>query len=261
MKLNKIYHSDNLVILKKMKSNMIDLIYCDPPYFSQRNYIEFNDTWNSIDEYLAWMKVRLVHMHRVLKPTGSIYLHCDWHASHYLKVIMDDIFGYKNFRNEIVWSYHTGGASKKHFSRKHDVILFYSKSDKYYFNTDEIHEEFREDKTDHFKDVDKNGNRCRIREVNGKEYYYYLEDGKIPTDVWEIASLNAASKERKGYPTQKPQALLERIIKASSNKRDLVLDPFCGCGTAVEVAQKLGRNFIAIDVSPKACRLTKRSLK
>ncbi len=291
---NEFYHGDCLFVLNHdIEPESIDLIYLDPPFFTgkvqkgkdkwhpEAMEISYNDTkaywgqhqnrmrqkaplWlNSIpreDEfksYIYYMMERLEACKRALKQTGSIYLHCDERASHYLKMVMDEIFGYKNFRNEIVWWYHTGGASKKHFSKKHDIILFYSKKDKYYFDTECIRDQFRETKTDHFNSIDGNGRKCRIRKINNKEYFYYLEDGKIPTDVWEISTINAVAEERTGYPTQKPITLLKRIIQASSNEGGMVLDPFCGCGTTIIAANELGRKWIGIDISKDALNVTK----
>ena len=204
---------------------------------------------SSLAAYLMNMTLRLRAMRRVLKDTGSIYLHCDPTASHYLKLIMDAIFGVKNFRNEIVWCYSTSGRSKKTFAKKHDIIFFYSKSSKYTWTNYRIpvSQKYLES---HYRQVDKDGKRCRIRLDAGKTRIYYPKDGMICNDWWEIPYLNSQSKERLGYPTQKPLALLERIIKASSNEGDLVLDSFCGCGTTVHAAEALDRQWIGIDISP-----------
>jgi len=259
---NTIYCGDNLKVLKTFPDECVDLIYIDPPFFSGKNYDlvfddqfairAFEDTFNgSMESYLSFMEERIRQLHRVLKPTGSFYLHCDWHVSHYLKVLCDKIFGYNNFQNEIIWKYNTGGASKKGFSKKHDNIFFYVKGNDYTFNTQR--EPFREDKTNHFTNMDNDGRKYRIRKSGGKEYKYYLDEGRICHDTWNIDSLNASAKERLGYPTQKPEALLERIIKASSNEGDIVLDAFCGCGTTLVVAKKLKRQWVGIDVSPIGC--------
>ena len=210
---------------------------------------------NDIEAYIGWLKVRLQECYRVLKPTGSIYVHLDWHASHYVKVMMDEIFGYGNFRNEIVWCYSNSGRGKKEFAKKHDTILFYSKSSGSKWNADEIKIPYDEKYIkSHFRGVDDDGKVCRKRLDGGKWRVYYPDSGMIPNDWWtDIPSLNSVAKERLGYPTQKPEALLERIIKASSNKGDLILDPFCGCGTALATAQKLGRRWIGIDAEMAAC--------
>ena len=212
-----------------------------------------NDIWSYID----WMIPRIKEMYRVLKPTGSIYLHVDWHAVHYIKVEMDRIFGMDNFRNEIIWCYSNSGRSKKDFAKKHDTILLYSKSSDYQWCEDTIKVPY-DDKyvKSHFKNIDDNGKNCRKRLDAGKWRIYYPDSGMIPNDWWiDIPSLNSVAKERLGYPTQKPEALLERIIKASSNPGDIMLDPFCGCGTSAAVAQKLERNYIGIDISPISCKL------
>jgi site-specific DNA-methyltransferase (adenine-specific) len=185
------------------------------------------------------MAVRLMPMRRVLADTGSIYLHCDPTASHYLKLVMDAIFGQNNFRNEIVWSYRTGGVSKKYWPRKHDIIFFYRNSAQYKHNP--IQERVYYDKNFFSSQKDSEGR-------------FYAD--VYVRDVWEdIKPLINVSKERHGYPTQKPLKLLERIITASSNEDDLVLDPFCGCGTAVHAAEMLGRRWIGIDISAFAVGL------
>ena len=207
--------------------------------------------------YIAYMAQRLFEMHRVLKPTGSIYLHCDPTASHYLKVVMDRIFGKKNFLNEIIWCYRTGGASKKFFGRKHDVILFYSKSKKYNFSIPQdksyLTGELRHSKKNKtLSDEHGNYQNVLFSKTNIKLYKddrgYYTMTGC--RDYWNIDAVGRTSKERTGYPTQKPLALLDRIIKASSNEGDVVLDPFCGCATTCVSAQRLNRHWIGIDISP-----------
>ncbi|MHC1581747.1 MAG: DNA methyltransferase [Candidatus Syntropharchaeia archaeon] len=251
---NSIYCGDCKEVLKKFPDECVDLIYMDPPFFSNKKYEviwkdgfevrAFEDRWKGgIEHYIGWMEERIRECHRVLKKTGSIYLHCDWHASHYLKVMMDRVFGYNKFRNEIVWHYVGGGWSKSFWSRKHDIILFYTKSNEWTFNVDDVRVPYDE------KTIERNKYILagKVRPIN--------PSGRLPDDVWDIPVLRQNAKERLGYPTQKPEKLLERIIKASSNPGDIVLDPMCGCGTAVAVAHKLGRQWIGIDVSPTACRL------
>ena len=269
---NKLYCGDNLEILVTMEKESVDLIYIDPPFFSNRNYEiiwgdeaeirSFEDRWEGgINVYVDWIRERVMELHRVLKPTGSMYLHCDWHAGHYLKVMMDEIFGYNNFQNEVVWCYSTSGRSKRKFSRKHDNLFFYSKTNNYFWNDKEIRIPYSSDYLNsHFRDKDENGKRCRKRYDAGKWRVYYPDEGMIPNDWWELPYVNSMAKERLGYPTQKPEALLKKIIKASSNKDDVVLDAFCGCGTALAVAQKLGRHWIGIDISPSAIGLIKNRL-
>lgn len=221
--------------------------------------------------YLVMMAPRLVEMRRVLKLTGSIYLHCDPTASHYLKLLMDSIFGASHFVNEIIWHYHSGGIPKTNFAKKHDVILYYGRSQTRFFDTDaasiprnvcpECHR--LEDKWNHLKkNVDTDGRVFRTIKSAGKVYSYYDDEPAIAPDVWlGISHLQQKDPERLGYPTQKPLALLERIIKSSCPPDGVVLDPFCGCGTAVDAAQQLGRAWIGIDVTYIAVDLiTKRIL-
>ena len=253
---NKLICGDNLEILATMEKESVDLIYIDPPFFSNRNYEiiwgdeaeirSFEDRWEGgINVYINWMKQRVIELHRVLKPTGSFYLHCDWHASHYLKVMCDEVFD--NFQNEIIWWYETGGLSKNRFSRKHDAIFFYSKSKEFTFNPEDI----MEPRSDEVLRRIATGSITATRSTG--QYRH-------PSDVWKIPAINAMAKERLGYPTQKPEALLEKIIRASSNKEDTILDAFCGCGTALAVAHKLGRKWIGIDISPSAVALIKNRL-
>ncbi len=210
---------------------------------------------NPIAAYLAMMTPRLLEIHRILINTGSVYLHCDPTSSHYLKVILDQVFGTSCFRNEIAWTYKGGGRSKKHFARKHDAILFYTKGNKWTFN----YEDILVNRTNRTYFTDKNGDRYWLK--YGKRYYLKHE-GKVPEDWWaDIDPLHGPYKERLGYPTQKPLELLERIIKASTNEGDIVLDPFCGCGTTLVAAEKLGRKWIGIDISKDAIEITEKRLK
>ena len=208
-----------------------------------------------MQSYLTMMAVRLLEMHRALKDTGSIYLHCDPTASHYLKLLMDAVFGGANFRNEVVWSYKRYTARSNRFQREHDVILFYGKHvptfnviyESYSKNSGKRDSHYRQDEEDRW---------FRWQKLREQEpYKVYMSDGRRTGDVWPISHINASAKERVGYPTQKPLALLERIILASSNEGDVVLDPFCGCATACVAADRLGRKWIGIDISPKAVEL------
>jgi len=270
---NTIYCGDNLEWMRKIPDDTIDLIYADPPFFSNKNYEvifedgaeirSFQDRWKGgINHYVQWMEERCREMHRILKATGSFYLHCDWHAGHYLKVMLDDVFGYNNFRNEIVWCYETGGRAKSFYPKKHDTIFWYSKSNNYKFFYDQVALD-RDFSTMHETVfTDKDGKKYQQNKKNGKIYKYYIDNGVLPNDWWnDIQALNPAAKERLGYPTQKPEALLERIICTSSSDDDFVFDPFCGCGTTLTVAHKLGRQWLGIDVSPTACKLIKRRLQ
>jgi len=210
---------------------------------------------DSLGAYLVMMTIRLIEMKRVLKSTGSIFLHCNPTASHYLKIIMDTIFGLGNFTNEIIWFHpDTPGRPDRYFPRKHDTILWYVKNEDYWtFNDSEIRVPI----------LDASKVRYRtFRVLGGRKYIggKSAEMGKIPEDVWQIPAVKQNSAEALGYPTQKPLALLERIIKAASNKGDTVLDPFCGCGTAIHAAQKLERNWIGIDITHLAINLVKNRL-
>ena len=212
--------------------------------------------------YLAMMAVRLIELHRVLKPTGSVYLHCDPTASHYLKILMDSIFKPENFRNEIIWCYRRYTAVSNRFQRLHDVILFYSKSKTTKFNDIRVPYTEKSGKQDSHYKQDEEGKWYRWQKRKGQEpYKIYLSEGVRLGDWWDMPHINASSKERLGYPTQKPLALLERIVAASSSEGDLIMDPFCGCGTAVDAAQKLGRRWIGIDITHLAVGLIERRLK
>ena len=216
--------------------------------------------------FLCYMGVRLLEMHRVLNHRGSIYLHCDPTASHYLKQLMDAVFGKKNFQNEIVWCYNVGGKSKKRWARKHDCILFYSMSAKYTFNGNDVGIARNTGSKSYGGKIgtDETGRQYqdKIVKMTGKVYRYYLDDPKIPEDWWaDLNSLQSGVKERTGYPTQKPLALYERIIKASSNPGDIVLDPFCGCATTLIAAERLGRQWVGIDIWDKAYEVIIQRLK
>ena len=215
-----------------------------------------SEPMNVPEVFTEWLKDAIQECHRVLKPTGSLYCHLDYHAVHYAKVMMDGVFGYDNLRGEIIWE--SGSVSgfksqKKGWIRQHDTILYYVKSNKFTFN--KLYLPYDEEYIrKHFKYTDDAGRTYRKRD---KQRIQYLDESKgMPcSDVWHIYSLQTAtrSKERMGYDTQKPEALLERIILASSDPDDLILDPFCGCGTAIAVAQRLGRKWIGIDIEPLSC--------
>ncbi|MDD1451727.1 site-specific DNA-methyltransferase [Sphingomonas sp. H160509] len=217
---------------------------------------------NDMMAYLAMMAVRLLELHRVLKPTGSLYLHCDPTASHYLKLLLDAIFGKRQIANEIVWCYRRYTAASNRFQRLHDTLLFYGKTDQRRFNDIRIpYGETSGKKDSHYRQ-DGDGRWFRWQKRKDAEpYRIYLADGVRLGDWWDIPIINASSKERLGYPTQKPSALLERIIAASSNEGDVVLDPFCGCGTAVHAAEKLKRQWIGIDVTHLAISLIEKRMK
>ena len=228
---------------------------------------------NSIAAFLVYMAPRIVEMHRILKPTGSIYLHCNHRANSYLRLLMDAVFGRNNFRNEIVWCYTQGGRPKKDFPNKHDIIFRYSKSKRYIFNNDDVkipYELISSKSQDSFTKKDDDGRY--YKEVYGsdkkKKYKYYKDQGKIPYDWWtdipQITGRASSSKktESTGWLTQKPLALYERIIRASSNPDDLVFDPFCGCATTCVIAERMTpkRRWIGIDIDPVAETVTRDRL-
>ena len=266
-KTNKLICGDNLEELAKLPKESIDLIYIDPPFFTHKQYEvvwgdeaevrSYKDRWEGgIEHYISWLKPRVQAMYEVLKPTGSFYIHCDWHANAHIRIMLDGIFGEENFQNEIIWYYRGGGVSKERFGRRHATIYFYTKSNKWTFNPDEVRTPYSEETLDRLK--------YKARAFRGKKVYESYEPhplGKFPDDVWIMQPVMPSSKERVGYPTQKPERLLERIIRASSNKDDVVLDAFCGCGTTVAVAQRLGRKWIGIDISPTAIKIIQRRLK
>ncbi len=272
MTTNIIIQGNCLEQLKEIGANQIDLIYLDPPFFTQRRHslstrdnsktYQFDDKFNSLEEYLSLMENVLIQGKRVLKHTGSVFLHCDKTASHYLRVVLDQVFGREHFQSEIIWSYKRWSNAKKGLLNAHQIIFFYSKTADFKFKTfytnyspttnlDQILQE-------------------RERNVHGKSVYKKDEHGKIVlgkekkgvplSDVWEIPSLNPKAKERTGYPTQKPILLLNQLIKIVTDEGDLVLDPFCGSGTTCVSAKLLKRKFIGIEVSSDAVNLAKRRL-
>lgn len=318
-----VYCGDNLDQLRKLPDACVDLVYIDPPFNSNRNYEvfwgetkekrAFEDRHASTAAYIDFMRPRCVELHRVLKKTGSFYYHCDWHASHYVKVMLDQVFGEDAFINEIVWkrqtSHNDAKQGSKHFGRLHDTLFFYVKSEDYIWN--QQYSPLDPDYVaSHYSQVDENGRRFQWGDLGapggaspskgnphyavlGVEGYWrysqekmeefiregrvaippkgrtprykrYLDESKgLPVgSVWDdINPVNSQAKESLGYPTQKPLPLLERIINSSSNENDIVLDAFCGCGTALVAAENLGRQWIGIDVSPTACRVMAKRLR
>ena len=211
--------------------------------------------------YCIYMAVRLLEMHRVLKSTGALYLHCDQTMSHSLKLVLDAIFRKKNFKNEIVWHYFKPHGSKTNYPKNYDSIFFYTKSKSYIFNPEACLFEYDEKAVKRYDKIDEEGKRYKIYfGKDGKERIAYLKAGK-PENVFKIPFIQGTSKERLGYPTQKPLKLLQRIVQASSNKGGVVLDPFCGCATACLAAESLQRQWIGIDISPKAFELINVRLK
>ena len=239
----------------------VQLIYLDPPFgtgdtFQRKEDKDiplFRDDMPEA-EYLKWMRLILTGCHALLAPSGSLYLHIDWRMSARLRLMLDDIFGQDNFMDEIVWGYKSGGRATRFFPRKHDTILFYRKSRRVYFNIAAVGTPRGPEPRNHMKQfVDQDGRVGFSIRTRGKLYTYYEDDLIYPTDVWtDIEHLQQKDRERTGYATQKPEALLERIILASSKKGDLVCDLFSGSGTTAAVAAKTGRRFLAVDASPLA---------
>jgi len=261
---------DNLSVMAALLpeyEGCINLVYADPPFFTNRKYSArvgqgedsrkpsdwklakgYHDAWPDLDSYLQFLYERLSLMYRLLAPNGTLYLHLDWHADAYARLILDEIFGVDRFINEIIWAYHGPSPIKTAFNRKHDTILSYSKGKEYIFNADAIREPYNPNTGATFKSSSKAG----FGKVPD------LDRGKVPEDWWYFPVVARLHNERTGYPTQKPEALLERIILASSNKGDVVADFFCGSGTTSLVAAKNGRKFITCDESLRAV-LTARS--
>jgi DNA modification methylase len=312
-----IYCGDNLEQLKKLPDNCIDLIYIDPPFNSNRNYEvfwgetkekrAFDDRHASTQAYIDFMRPRCVELHRILKKTGSFYYHCDWHASHYVKIMLDQIFGEDQFQNEIVWQRTGAHNDANRFGVITDSIFFYAVGDKYTFNPqyadydpEYVKERYHyEDESGRlfwpntmtgagpgparkFRGVSMNppvGTHWRysqeeIDRLENEDCIYYSKAGKPYVksflderkgrpcqNLWTDIVMSKSGAERLGYPTQKPLALLDRIIKASSNPNDIVLDAFCGCGTALVSAENLNRQWIGIDISPTACRVMAKRLR
>ena len=261
-----LYCADNLKVMQELPSESVDLIATDPPFNTGRDWGAFNDKWEGgLKGYLTFMEPRLQECHRLLKDTGSLYLHCDQKASHYLKVMLDGIFGIKQFRNEIVWRRTTGQSNQtKLYATVHDTILFYTKSNDFNFN--QQFEPLSEAAIKRYNKIDEDGRRYMFH-IGGKRYKrkkrYYLDEcrGKRLNTLWTNILMSSIDPQRVGYPPQKPIALLARIIKASSNPGDIVLDPFAGSGTTLEAAQALGRHWIGIDQNPEAIDIIEQRLK
>jgi DNA modification methylase len=300
---NSLIWGDNKLVASSLLPHLlgkVNLIYIDPPFatgqeFALRTRIgdeecpkrvsaikerAYRDIWRQgLESYLRMMYERLALMRDLLTDNGSIYVHLDWHAGHYVKIIMDEIFGRENFRNEIVWCYRTMQTTKSGWARKHDIILYYTGGNDYVFNLQEVLEPYPDDYERRFRYTDDQGRRFMIRGKGGPfgmgqgdlrqedeqrypqfTYRQYMQEGSIPKDWWEVDMLNSNSRERLGFETQKPEALLERIIRASSNPGDLVADFFCGSGTTLAVAERLGRRWIGCDLSRQAIQISCKRL-
>ncbi len=273
MEINKIYNGNCTEVLKKVDSNIVDLVYFDPPFFTQKKHkltnkdnsrtYEFDDKYSSLDEYLRIIENVLIETHRVLKDTGSVFLHCDKTASHYLRILLDKVFGSINFQSEIIWSYKRWSNSKKGLLNSHQVIFFYSKSKDFKFNN--IFTEYSAttniDQILQDRQKDENGKSIYKKDASGNIIIGKEKKGVPLSDVWEIPYLNPKAKERTGYPTQKPVLLLNQILSIVTDENDLVIDPFCGSGTTCVSAKHLKRNFIGIDISSDAVELANKRLE
>jgi len=255
-------------------ANTIDLIYIDPPFMTGRDFtsgtqLAYSDKWqNDLDGYLQWLYETFQLLRLLLSQHGSLYVHLDWRTTHYAKLILDEIFGFNpnaegpGFKGEIIWHYQTGGRSQKCYARKHDTILLYTKSADYAFHGERIGERRGTQQRNHMrKNMDADGRVSWSIRSAGRLYTYHEDTIMTPADVWnDISHLHQKDPERIGYATQKPSALLERIILASSEENDLVLDCFCGSGVTPVVAEQLGRRWIACDQSHLAIQLTQQRL-
>ena len=244
---------DCLDVLHEMPNESIDLVYIDPPFYSSSNYRTVNgnkafiDNWESQDQYLDQLMERVSNIQRILKRSGLLYLHLDYHACHSAKLRLDEIFEPQNFRNEIIWYYNSAPRKKKDFGKRHDVIFRYTKSDDYFFD-------------DGWPSI-RQPYSIKTSIPNAKAHYYDVR-GKVIDDVWIIPIIGQADKtERVGYPTQKPEALLERIIGSSCPQEGVVADFFCGSGTTFVVAERLGRRWFGCDVNPEAVKITKERIE
>lgn len=272
MEINQVYNNDCLEGMKKLSDSSVDLIYLDPPFFTQRTHklsnkngkeYFFEDTWESIEEYKEFLKIRFFEMKRILKESGNIFVHCDRTASHIIRTLLEDVFGVSNFQSEIIWSYKRWSNSKRGLLDSHQNIYHFSKSKKYKFNVLYTDYSLTTNIDQILQDRVRNaeGKSTYKKDENGETIYTNIKKGVPLNDVWEIPFLNPKAKERVGYPTQKPIQLLEKIIKISSDEGDLVLDPFLGSGTCAVASKLLNRNYIGFDINENAIKLANERLK
>ena len=271
--MEKVLFGDCLDLLKNFSDNSIDLIYLDPPFFTNSiqklktrdgsKEFSYKDIWKNNTEYSDFLYYRLLELKRVLKDTGSIFVHCDKNSSHIIKILLDDIFGLKQFQSEIIWYYKRWSNSKKGLLSSHQAIYFYSKTQNFKFKT--IYTDYSEttniDQILQKRVRDKYGKTIYARDKNGNTIHSDSKKGVPLNDVWEIPYLNPKAKERVGYPTQKPILLLERIIEIASEEGDIILDPFCGSGTTLIAGKLNNRKVIGIDISEDAVNLTNFRLR
>lgn len=242
MNTNIIYNDDNINVMKRLSDKSIDLIYCDILYGTGKKFKDYQDLKPVKSEIYSHYVPRLEEMHRILKDTGTIYLQMGIQINHWIRCIMDDIFGYDNFRNEIIVTFNLGGRGSKEFAKKHDVIIVYSKSDKFVFNDMHIRVPYK-------SVISKKQDRPNISQEK-------LKIGTIPTNVWGDIPNGFRVKKMTDYFSEKHEKILDRIIKASSNEGDIVADFYCGSGTTLAVAKKLNRNFIGCDINRRAVEIS-----
>lgn len=269
----KVYLGDCLEISRNIPDGKVDLVYLDPPFFTQKvqklsprdrsKEFRFSDLWKSADAYADFLFARLKELRRVLASTGSIFFHCDHSASHIARLVLDEIFGRDMFRAEIIWHYRRWSNSQRTLLPSHQTIYFYSKTENYKFN--QMYEDYSPstnvDQILQKRKRDEFGKSMYARDENGIPISNGDKKGVPMNDVWDIPFLNPKARERVGYPTQKPILLLERIIQISTDEGDIVLDPFCGSGTTLVAAELLYRDSIGIDISPEAIEITKTRLE
>lgn len=257
-----ITQADCLNALNDVESGSVDLFYADPPFFTNRDYADangaFSDRWDSLEEYLYFMRTRIAEMRRCLSKQGAFWLHCDQNASHYLKVICDEIFGRENFRNEIVWCYTGPSTAAKQFPAKHDTLFWYSNGKEWHFDANAVRIPYKNGAV--------HAGGFGDHKITKEDVERISERGKIPQSWWtesegRMSPVGRCPKERVGYPTQKPIALVARIILACTGSGQLVFDPFCGSGTTLVAARRLGRRFAGCDVSADACRLARERVE
>ena len=256
MENNKTFCMDNLEYMKSLPSGCIDLIYGDILYGTGKKFQDFQDLKPTKEVIYDFYIPRIKEMYRLLKDTGSIYLQMDWRIVHWIRCITDDVFGYKNFRSEIIWKYDAPTSTNRNYPSKHDNILFYTKGNDYYFNQEAILIDYSDKGNKRYDKVDEEGKRYKLyKNKDGSYRKAYMKTGK-PTDVFEIQFLQNNSTEKVGYDTQKPLELMEKFIKTSSKENDLVADFFMGSGSFLVKAKELNREYIGCDINPKALELT-----
>nr|BBH96005.1 site-specific DNA-methyltransferase [Thermogemmatispora argillosa] len=275
---NRLIYGDKGQVLAALLAEFagaVDLIYIDPPFMTERTYrgrrgLAYDDRWqHNLDAYLQWLYETFLLLYRLLAPHGSLYVHLDWRTVHFARLLLDEVFRAAaadggGFQNEIIWHYHSGGRPRRSrgFARKHDTLLLYTRSRQYCFHGERVGPLRGSERRNHMRrQVEADGRVCWTIRSGGRLYRYYADEPMTPADVWcDISHLHQRDPERNGYATQKPAALLERIVLASSEVNDLVLDCFCGSGVTPAVAERLGRRWIACDGSPLAIEVTRERL-